>query len=145
MRKERTVVDVLDDLDKETPAENYQFALDGKTYEIDLADQHYRDMQDALAAFELAQGKLQPFLKAARPVERRSSTARRSAAKKPAAKKPAAKGRKPAAKKQVVGPSNAEIREWAVANGVEVNKSGRVPASVREAYQAAHQDAATNN
>ncbi|WP_425308101.1 Lsr2 family protein [Ammonicoccus fulvus] len=33
--------------------------------------------------------------------------------------------------------SPTEIRAWAQANGIEVNARGRVPASVREAYEAA--------
>lgn len=33
--------------------------------------------------------------------------------------------------------SPTEIRAWAIANGIEVNSRGRVPASVREAYEAA--------
>lgn len=32
----------------------------------------------------------------------------------------------------------AKIREWAKANGYEVSERGRVPASVREAYEKAH-------
>ncbi|MEU6674756.1 Lsr2 family protein [Streptomyces sp. NPDC046925] len=36
------------------------------------------------------------------------------------------------------GPSATEVREWARENGYEVNDRGRVPAPVREAYEAAH-------
>lgn len=46
--------------------------------------------------------------------------------------------RKIARRKSTKGSSNGatagEIREWAAANGVEVNARGRVPADVREAF-----------
>ena len=35
-------------------------------------------------------------------------------------------------------PSNAEVREWAQANGIEVNASGPIPKAVREAFDEAH-------
>jgi hypothetical protein len=35
-------------------------------------------------------------------------------------------------------PTNAEVREWARANGHDVSDSGPVPKAVREAYTAAH-------
>lgn len=36
------------------------------------------------------------------------------------------------------GPSAAEIREWARANGYQVSERGRVSSDVRSAYEAAH-------
>jgi hypothetical protein len=36
------------------------------------------------------------------------------------------------------GPTNAELREWARANGHDVSDSGPLPKAVREAYDAAH-------
>lgn len=35
-------------------------------------------------------------------------------------------------------PSNADVREWAQANGIEVNASGPIPKAVREAFDEAH-------
>ncbi|MFD9624053.1 Lsr2 family protein [Streptomyces virginiae] len=37
-----------------------------------------------------------------------------------------------------VGVSAEDVRAWARSQGLEVNSRGRVPALVREAYQAAH-------
>lgn len=48
-------------------------------------------------------------------------------------KSPATRGRKSAG-----GPTAAEVREWALANGHDVPARGRIPASVREAYDAVH-------
>lgn len=42
--------------------------------------------------------------------------------------------RRRSAKASNTGASAGEIREWAMANGVEVNARGRVPADVREAF-----------
>ena len=39
----------------------------------------------------------------------------------------------------VPGPSNADIRAWAVAAGLTVSARGAIPAAVRDAYTAAHQ------
>lgn len=42
---------------------------------------------------------------------------------------------------EVPEPSTAEVRAWAVAEGLRVSDRGRLPAEVREAYAAAHRDA----
>ena len=36
------------------------------------------------------------------------------------------------------GPSARELRDWARSNGYEVSDRGRVPADVRDAFEAAH-------
>ena len=36
------------------------------------------------------------------------------------------------------GPSARELRDWARSNGYEVSDRGRVPAEVRDAFEAAH-------
>ncbi|SOE25606.1 histone-like nucleoid-structuring protein Lsr2 [Streptomyces sp. OK228] len=46
------------------------------------------------------------------------------------------KGAQPKAK--AGGPSASDMRAWATENGYEVSPRGRVPAGVREAYEAAH-------
>lgn len=43
-----------------------------------------------------------------------------------------------AGKRTQAGPPAAEVREWAKQNGHEVPDRGRIPAEVREAYDAAH-------
>ena len=48
-------------------------------------------------------------------------------------------GRKGAsAKRSTSGPAAAEIRAWAQGQGMEVPERGRIPQSVREAYEAAN-------
>ncbi len=45
------------------------------------------------------------------------------------------RGRK--AKTSTTGPSARELRDWARSNGYEVSDRGRVPANVRDAFEAA--------
>ena len=48
----------------------------------------------------------------------------------------ASRGRKTRA--TTSGPSARELRDWARSNGFEVSDRGRVPAEVRDAFEAAH-------
>lgn len=47
-------------------------------------------------------------------------------------------GRRTVAKKTAGKSNTAAIREWAEAQGIEVNSRGRIPAEIREQYEAAH-------
>jgi len=49
-------------------------------------------------------------------------------------------GRRKRGAKPVSDSSTSEIRAWALANGHDVSSRGRVAATVREAYEKAHQD-----
>jgi hypothetical protein len=105
---QRVNVVLVDDLDGSDAAETVQFGLDGVDYEIDLTEQHATELREALALY-VAHGRR----KAGR---RRSNQSAKASG----------------------GPSAAEIREWARANGWEVPERGRVSAEVREAYTAAN-------
>lgn len=101
----------VDDLTGEESTEitTHSILIDGAGVEIDLTDDNY----EALLAL------LNPYLHAdgARRIRGRSGGRARS---------------KP------VGGSKAEsaaIRSWAKENGYDINDRGRVPASVREAYE----------
>lgn len=101
---------LVDDLDGGEADETVTFALDGKTYEIDLTT----------ANAEKLRGLLDPFTKGGRRTGGRAATGR-------------AKGGRAAA---VSGnPDTAEIRAWAKAQGMSVNDRGRVPQDIREAYE----------
>ena len=107
-----------DDLDENLPAdETVSFALDGTSYEIDLADKNAKEMRDAFAR----------YVSAARKVGRgsgRSSGGGRSRAT----------GGGGRMDREQAG----AIRDWARKNGHAVSDRGRIPASVVEAYEAAH-------
>ncbi len=99
-----------DDLDGSEATQTVTFALDGTSYEIDLNDKNAGKLRDALA----------PYLGHAR----KSSGPRRA-------------GRRSSAPAES-GSSAKEIRDWARSNGHQVPERGRIPASVREAFEAAN-------
>ncbi|CAM5707061.1 histone-like nucleoid-structuring protein Lsr2 [Streptomyces aurantiogriseus] len=102
---------LVDDLDGGEADETVTFALDGKTYEIDLTT----------ANADKLRSLLDPYVKGGRRTGGRASGGRGKA-------------------RAATGGSQdtAQIRAWAKENGYEVNDRGRVPASIREAYEKAN-------
>ena len=99
-----------DDLDGSDATQTVTFALDGTSYEIDLNDKNASALRDALAT----------YVGHARKV----SGSRR--------------GRRPSSSSSSNGHSAKEIRDWARSNGHKVPERGRIPSTVREAFDAAH-------
>ena len=100
---------LVDDIDGGEADETVTFALDGKTYEIDLNAKNASKLRSAL----------EPYLKNGRRTGRTSG------------------GRK--SRSSSSGSSDtAKIRAWAKEHGYEVNDRGRVPANIREAYEKAN-------
>ena len=110
MAKQTTVI-LVDDLDGSEAAEQVEFGVDGRSYEIDLSAANSAKLREALA----------PFISAAR-----RAGGRRSAAP-PAPSRPAADR-----------VHNQAIREWAVAQGMKISERGRIPSNVLEAYHKNH-------
>lgn len=108
---QRVSVVLVDDVDGGDAAETVTFGLDGATYEIDLSEANAAKLRDALA----------PWVGAGR---------RSGSRGKPAA----ARGRARAGRSS----DASTIRTWAAENGHTVSERGRIPAEVREAYEAAH-------
>jgi hypothetical protein len=90
------------------------FALDGRSYEIDLNSDNAEKLRESLAEF-IAAGRRQRSGRAA-------SRPQASASVDPAARERA-----------------HAIREWARGAGHDVSERGRIPAVVAEAYEAAQQ------
>ncbi|MZD04489.1 Lsr2 family protein [Streptomyces sp. SID5785] len=103
---------LVDDLDGGEADETVTFALDGKTYEIDLTT----------ANADKLRGLLDPYLKGGR------RTGGRAAGGRGKARAASAGGNQ----------DTAAIRAWAKENGHDVNDRGRVPQKVREAYEKAN-------
>ncbi|WP_274916821.1 histone-like nucleoid-structuring protein Lsr2 [Streptomyces sp. WZ-12] len=101
---------LVDDLDGGEAHETVVFALDGKSYEIDLSDANAEKLRKSLAN----------FVKASRKTGGRATPGRGKA-------RAASNG----------SPDTAKIRAWAKENGYSINERGRVPADIREAYEAA--------
>lgn len=114
---QKTLIQLVDDLDGTPIADGegktVSFSIDGVSYEIDLSNDHVDELDAALATFVSAARKT------TRSGAGRASTGRTASTK-----------------------SNPEdlqkIREWAKSNGHAVSDRGRIAASVRDAYTAAH-------
>jgi hypothetical protein len=104
---------IADDIDGTTDAQSYKFALGNDEYEIDLSEDNYKKLTDALAPFVEAGAKVTARL----PRERSASTAPRSSSNKDELMK---------------------IRLWARENGYNVSGRGRVSQEVQDAYHAAN-------
>lgn len=111
----KIVHQLVDDLDgtvlEPGEGETVLFALDGKSYEIDLTADNAQALRDQFAN----------YISAAR---RMSSGSSASAS---------ARGRRRNGQTDY-----APIRAWAKENGFTVSERGRVPAAIIEAYEAAH-------
>ena len=108
-----------DDLDDNLSAdETVSFSLDGTSYEIDLADKNAKEMRDVFSR----------YVSAARKVGRGSRTSGGGAGS----------GRGRSAGGRMDREQAGAIRDWARKNGHSVSDRGRIPASVVDAYEAAH-------
>ena len=109
----QTTVTLIDDIDGSPADEQVEFAVDGKSYEIDLSAANSAKLRNALA----------PFISAAR----RTGGGRRGSGSSSTPSRPAADR-----------VQNQAIREWAQAQGMKISERGRIPSNVLEAYHAAH-------
>lgn len=108
-----TIVRLTDDIDGSAAVETVGFAVDGRSYEIDLSAEHADNLRHSLAQ----------FIAAAR------NTGRGNASVAPGRVRP---GR----------PSTADssaVRAWAKENGVPVSNRGRIPEDVLAQYTSAQQ------
>jgi hypothetical protein len=112
-----------DDLENDdVPAdETISFALDGTNYEIDLTEKNAAELRDALSR----------YVQAARKVGRGGSSSGGRASGGGRSRATGGGGRMD---REQAG----AIREWARRNGHQVSDRGRIPSSVVEAYESAH-------
>jgi hypothetical protein len=107
-----------DDLDENLPAdETVSFSLDGTSYEIDLAEKNAKELRDVFSR----------YVSAARKVGRGSRSSGGGGT-----------GRGRSSGGRMDREQAGAIRDWARKNGHNVSDRGRIPASVVEAYEAAH-------
>ena len=107
---QRVSVVLVDDVDGGDAAETVTFGLDGATYEIDLSEANAAKLREDLAGWVGA------------------------------ARRAGGRGKAAPARGRGRGRSSdaSTIRAWAAENGHTVSERGRIPADVREAYEAAH-------
>ncbi|MHC2999803.1 histone-like nucleoid-structuring protein Lsr2 [Microbacterium sp. HJ5] len=122
----RIVHQLVDDLDgtilEVGEGETVLFSLDGVAYEIDLTEGNASALRDALA----------PYVAAGRSVGSSRGGSRGTGGSSSA-------GGSANRKRRRSGQQDySAVRAWAKENGHQVSERGRVPASVLDAYEAAH-------
>lgn len=105
-RKVQVVLE--DDIDGSPGAETVHFALDGKSYEIDLSEANAAQLREAFA----------PWIGASRRESHSAGESRRRSPRR--------------------SEDTADIRRWATENGIPVSSRGRISADLRAKYDAAH-------
>ncbi|MFE4869491.1 Lsr2 family protein [Streptomyces sp. NPDC056682] len=110
---QKVITTYVDDLTGEESAEisTHSILVDGAGVEIDLTDENYEKLLEIL----------NPYLHAKGARRIRGGVA----------------GKQQSRKASSNNGDTAAIRAWAKDNGYEVNDRGRVPATVREAYEKA--------
>lgn len=111
---QRTIVELTDDIDGSKADETVTFALEGKSYQIDLSEQNAAKLRGAFAEYVGAARRVGGNAGAPGGRGKRDRGARRSTSE------------------------TAPMREWAKANGHSVSERGRIPAAVVAAYTVAH-------
>lgn len=112
----RIVHQLVDDIDgtllEVGEGETVLFSVDGVAYEIDLTDENAAALREAFA----------PYVSAGRSIS--ASRGNATAPSRP--------------RRRTGQQDYSAIRAWAKDNGYDVSERGRIPASVTEAYEAAH-------
>jgi hypothetical protein len=107
------LTDDIDDIDGSTAAETVRFAVDGRSYEIDLSTEHADNLRQSLAQFVTAArstGRVNARVGHVRVRQGRPS-----------------------------GAGSSAVRAWAKENGVPVSDRGRIPEDVLAQYTSAQQ------
>jgi NADPH-dependent glutamate synthase beta subunit-like oxidoreductase len=107
---QRTIVQLVDDIDGKPADETVTFSLDGITYEIDLSTQNADKLRASFTPY-VEKARKAGTRRAARPV------------------------RDTGARTTDNPERSAEIRAWAQQQGITVNDRGRIPAQVLEAHE----------
>jgi hypothetical protein len=117
---QKTLVQLVDDIDGSEAEETVSFGLDGTSYEIDLSAGHANALREALAPYIVAARKAASSAGNGRPGGSRRGSG--------GASSPAGSDRQ----------RTAQIRAWAREQGMEVNERGRIPNTIVQAYETAH-------
>jgi nucleoid-associated protein Lsr2 len=110
---QKTIVELVDDLDGGTASESVAFGIDGVEYAIDLSTENAKRLRDSLSVYV--------------------DKARRVGGRKQRVTATHPGGRTGGDKAQ-----NQAIREWARTQGEKISDRGRIPAELVTRFQAAH-------
>jgi Lsr2 len=108
---QKTIVQLIDDIDQGAAEETVGFGLDGTNYEIDLSAKNAAKLRDSLAIYV--------------------ANARRSSR---SGGRPSGGGSRRSRGARGDREQTQAIREWARKNGHKVGEKGRIPAHILEAY-----------
>ena len=114
---QKVIHQFIDDIDGSEAERTFTFAVDGTHYEIDLSTQNIKEFHEAIAG----------FVESARKVK---------------ASGPGRGARKTSPSTSSGGRSREQtqaVREWARQQGHRINDRGRIPASIQQAFDQAHQ------
>jgi hypothetical protein len=106
---QKVVIELSDDLDGSEAVETVTFALDGRSYEIDLNEKNAGKLRKILAPYANAGRKQGGGRRGPKRIAVGSDR-----------------------------PNPVDVRAWAAAQGHDVAPRGRVPADITEKYLAAH-------
>ncbi|MGH3972653.1 MAG: histone-like nucleoid-structuring protein Lsr2 [Pseudonocardiaceae bacterium] len=122
---QKTIVTLIDDLTGEEAEDitTVEFALEGVTYEIDLADDNAAKLRDNLACYVAAARKTSGRRPGGRGSDRSGGRT----------------GNGSVARSGYNRDTLKAIREWAKQNGHNVSDRGRLPLNVVQAWEAKHQ------
>lgn len=109
---QKTIVELVDDLDGGTASESVAFGIDGVEYAIDLSADNAKRLRDCLM----------DYVEKARRVGGRKQRG----------------GGGPSARPGGNKEQNQAIREWARSQGEKISDRGRIPAELVNRFQAAH-------
>ncbi|HEX6404924.1 MAG TPA: Lsr2 family protein [Pseudonocardiaceae bacterium] len=116
---QKVIRQFIDDIDGSEAERTFSFAVDGIHYEIDLSSDNIKEFNDAIAG----------FIESARKVKTTGAVRR---------------ARKTSPPTSGTGRSREQIqavRQWARQHGHSINDRGRIPASIQQAFDQAHQSA----
>jgi hypothetical protein len=125
---QKTIVTLIDDLTGEEAEDitTVEFALEGVTYEIDLADENAAKLRDNLSRYVAAARKTSARRPGNRGADRSNGRGN---------------GNGSATRSGYNRDTLRAIREWAKQNGHSVSDRGRLPLNVLNAWEANHQAA----
>ena len=110
----RVIHELIDDISGQAADETVTFGLDGVQYEIDLTSKNAAKLRSVL----------QPYVEAGTKIGRGGVTTTRGRE---------ARGRGSARSDRQL---NQAIREWAIANGIQVSDRGRIKQEIVDRYKA---------
>lgn len=111
---QRVITELFDDLDGSPAVETVRYGYAGHSYEIDLNDEHARELDEVLAR----------YIEHSRRLDEAQPTRQRRTRK---------------TEEKHRGPEELRaIRQWAREQGLQVSDRGRIAADIVEKYDAAH-------